>query len=322
MSILKPYFYKQSDSRWAKKKYKCTDGGYASVGTAGCGPTSVANVVSALIKPIRPYTVFKYACQKGYMTSNSGMYRSAVPKLLKHYNIDPVEIIPRNSDGKKLLKSYLKKNYWAIAIMGPGIWTRGGHYILAYYVDSNNRVYISDSASSEEHRQKNTFENFWNQQKDVSWLIVNPKKYIKNTTPTVTDKAKSYTLYTNNNNANIRTGRGTKYKKVTSLKKNKTLKVKNLKQGWWEIASGIYKGKYISESNLSKYKSITIKYKTQYTMNVRSGYTTSSKIVGKIAKGTTITSSKQRGNWAYIPAKKNQGWVCIKDSKYTYLKKV
>ena len=321
MSILKPYFYKQADSRWAKKKYKCTDGGYASVGTAGCGPTSVANVVSALIKPIRPYTVFKYACQKGYMTSNSGMYRSAIPKLLKHYNIDPVEILPRNSEGKKKLKSYLKKNYWAIAIMGPGIWTRGGHYILAYYVDSNNRVYISDSASSAEYRQKNTFENFWDQQKDVSWLVVNPKKYVSKTITNTSSVAKSYTLYTNNNKANIRKGRGTKYDIVATIKKrNKTVKVKNLKNGWWQIASGIYKGKYISENNLSKYKTQTITYQTLYTMNVREGYTTSSKIISKVNKGKTIKSTKQKGNWAYVPSKK--GWVCIKDSNKTYLKKV
>lgn len=320
MSILKPYFYKQADSRWAKKKYLCTDGGYASVGAAGCGPTSVANVVSALIKPIRPYTVFKYACKMGYMTSNSGMYRSAVPKLLKHYKIDPVEILPRTAEGKKKLKSYLKKNYWAIAIMGPGIWTSGGHYILAYYVDSNNKVYISDSASSATQRQKNTFENFWNQQKDVSWLVINPKKYVTKTTTSANDTAKTYTLYTNNSKANVRAGRGTNNKLVATLGRNKKLKVKNLKNNWWEIASGTYKGKFISSSNLSKYKTQTINYKTLYNMNVRDGYTTSAKIIGKVEKGRVIKSSKQKGNWAYVPAKK--GWVCIKDSKLTYLKKV
>lgn len=322
MSILKPSFYKQSDSRWAKNSYKCTDGGYASVGTAGCGPTSVANVINALIKSITPPTVFKYACQQGYMTSNSGMYRSAVPKLLTHYGIKVVDTLPRTSDGKKKLKNYLKKNYWAIAIMGKGIWTNGGHYILAYYVDSNNNVYISDSASSADYRQKNTFENFWNQQKDVSWLIVDPSQYVKKSsiiTPKV--DAKTYTLYTNNNKANIRSGRGTKYKLVATLKKNKALKVKNLSGNWWEIASGTYKGKFIASSNLSKYGTKDINYKTQYRMNVRDGYSTSgTKIIGKVEKGKTIKSTKQKGNWAYIPAKK--GWVCIKDSKYTYLKKV
>lgn len=326
MSILKPAFYKQADSRWAKKKYKCTDGGYASVGTAGCGPTSVANVVSVLKKPIRPYTVFKYACKQGYMTSNSGMYRSAVPKLLKHYGISAVEIIPRTVSGKSSLKKYLKKNYWAIAIMGKGIWTNGGHYILAYYVDDSNNVYISDSASSAEYRQKNSYDNFWNQQKDVSWLIVNPKQYIKTVTPTTPAKkdktvAKTYTLYTNSSIVNIRAGRGKGYKKIATVGRNKAFKVKNLKNGWWQIASGRYKGKFVSGNRLSKYKTVIKTYKTLYTMNVRDGYSTSgTKIIGKIEKGRAVKSNKQKGNWAYIPSK--DGWVCIKDSKKTYLKTV
>lgn len=316
--MIKPYFYKQADSRWAKKRYRCTDGGYASVGTAGCGPSSVANIVSALIKPIRPYTVFKYACKQGYMTSDSGMYRSAVPKLLKHYHIDPVEILPRSAEGKKKLKAYLKQNYFAVAIMGPGIWTRGGHYILAYFVDENNNVYISDSASSADYRQKNTFENFWEQQKDVSWLVVDPKKYKKANVQK--DRAKSYTLYTNNRKANIRQGRGTNTKLVATLGRNKTLKVKNFVGGWWQIASGKYKGKYINESNLSKYKTETKVYRTLYLMNVREGYTTDSEVIGKVEKGRAIKSTKQKGNWAYIPVKK--GWVCIKDSDTQYLKEI
>lgn len=319
MAIIKPYFYKQSDSRWARKFYRCTDGGYASVGTAGCGPTSVANIVSSLIKPKRPNTIFKYACKMGYMTSNSGMYRSAVPKLLNHYGIKVVKTIPRSSEGKAQLKKYLRKNFWAVAIMGKGIWTNGGHYIVAYYVDSNGKVYISDSASSAEWRQKNDFDIFWAQQKDVSWLVVDPKGYVTtnkkdNSTP------RSYTLYTNNAQANVRAKRTASSKKVATLKRNTVLKVKDLDNGWWMIASGKYKGNYINESNLSKYKTKTVNYRTEYTMNVRAGYSTSSAVVGKVEKGRAIKSTKQKGNWAYVPSQ--GGWVCIKDGNKTYLKQV
>lgn len=321
MSILKPSFYKQCDSRWAKKRYKCTDGGYASVGTAGCGPTSVSNVINALIKPITPPTVFKYACKQGYMTSNSGMYRNAVPKLLKHYGIKTVDILPRNEGGKKKLKSYLRKNYWAIAIMGKGIWTNGGHYILAYYVDSNNNVYISDSASSAEYRQKNTFTNFWNQQKDVSWLIVNPLQYVKTSTKDKSKSVKSYTLYVNKDVVNVRAGRGTNNNIVGKLKKNKAIKVKSLKNEWWQIASGKYKGYYISSNVLSKYKTENKKYQALYNMNVREGYSTKTKVIGRIEKGRVVLSTKQRGHWAYIPAKK--GWVCVKENdNKRYMKRV
>ena len=320
MAIIKPSFYKQTDSRWAKKGWHTTDGGYSSIGPAGCGSTSVANIINPLVRAITPVEVFKYACQKGYQTGNSGLYRYAIPLMLKHFGADPVEIIPRSLEGRKKLKAYLRKNYWAVAIMGPGIWTRGGHYIVAYYVDSNDNVYISDPASSAEYRHKNRFSVFWDQQKDVSWCVVKPQGYVRKGKKDKSKKVKSYTLYTNNSEANIRKGRGTNYKVVATLKRNKAVKVKSLSDGWWQIASGKYKGNFINESNLSKYKTQTICYRTKYTMNVRDGYSTSATVKGKVVKGRSIKSTKQRGNWAYVPAVK--GWVCIKDSEKTYLEKV
>ena len=320
MGIIKPSFYKQTDSRWARKGWNTTDGGWSSVGPAGCGSTSVANVVNAIIRPITPDVVFKYACKHGYQTGNSGLYRYAIPKMLEHYGVKTIDIVPHNADGKKWLKAYLRKNYWAIAIMGPGIWTRGGHYITAYYVDSNDNVYISDPASSAEYRHKNKYSLFWEQQKDVAWCIVDPKSYKRSGTKDKSGKTKSYTLYTNNAHANIRANRTTNSKLVATLSRNKALKVKSLNNGWWQIASGKYKGKYINESNLSKYRTETIVYKTMYTMNVRDGYTTKADIIGKVEKGRAVKSTKQRGRWAYIPSKK--GWICIKDDNTTYLKKV
>ena len=319
MSIIKPSFYKQTDSRWAKKHYPTTDGGSPSVGAAGCGPTSVANVINATVRRITPPVVFKYACKHGFMTGNSGMYRSAVLKLLEHYGITQTATVPRSAAGKETLRAYLRKNYWAIAIMGPGTWTRGGHYILAYFVDAKGRVYISDPASSAEERQLNAFDHFWNEQKDASWVIIDPRQYPLAGGEAKKSAAKTYTLYTNNTRANIRQKRTVQSKTVATLGRNKALKVKNLKGGWWEIAAGKYKGKYINESNLSKYKTETRDYITLYNMNVRAGYTTNSQIIGRIEKGRAIRSSRQKGRWAYIPAKK--GWVCIKSDTKTYLKR-
>ena len=55
-------------------------------------------------------------------------------------------------------------------------------------------------------------------------------------------------------------------------------------------------------------------------MNVRKKPTTASKIVGGIPWGKTFTATKKQGNWVYSSYYK--GWVCIKDSKETFLKKV
>lgn len=55
-------------------------------------------------------------------------------------------------------------------------------------------------------------------------------------------------------------------------------------------------------------------------MNVRKKPTTESAIVGGVPYGKTFTATKKQGNWVYSSYYK--GWVCVKDSTETYLKKV
>lgn len=314
---MKPNFYKQTDSRWSSKRYRTTDGGYPSVGGAGCGPTSVCNVVSALTKPsLTPKQVFKYFCKKGYMTGNSGSYWSAIPAALKHYGIKAVETISHTANGKKKLKTYLESGYWAIAIMHRGNWTNGGHYILAYKV-KGEYVYISDPASYSSGRAKNKFNLFW-EQSDCDWCVIDPGQYATGTTAKTTTTS---LMYVSDSYANVRKGRGTGYKVVGKLDFNTSVYVTGYKDNWFKIAKSKLKGYYIHEHTLSKYKQNKCKFKTLEKMNVRAGYSAKTDVIGSAAKGKIIASTKQRGRWAYIPAKK--GWVCIKSKDGDiYLKEV
>lgn len=65
-----------------------------------------------------------------------------------------------------------------------------------------------------------------------------------------------------------------------------------------------------------------IKYKVvcKDGMNVRAKANTSAKIVGTLNYGAEFISTKQSGDWAYCDSKK--GWVCIKQGKTVFLKKV
>jgi hypothetical protein len=67
-------------------------------------------------------------------------------------------------------------------------------------------------------------------------------------------------------------------------------------------------------------KSNEVKYKALYNMNVRSGNSTNSKVLRVISKGTVVTADKIKNSWLY--SNKYEGWICIKDSKETYMKKV
>lgn len=67
-------------------------------------------------------------------------------------------------------------------------------------------------------------------------------------------------------------------------------------------------------------KTVTYRVVEKSGMNVRAKASGSSKKVGTVSYGSKIKSSKKSGNWAYIDSKK--GWVCIKEGKTTYLKKI
>lgn len=70
----------------------------------------------------------------------------------------------------------------------------------------------------------------------------------------------------------------------------------------------------------SKKKYTTYKVVTKDGLNIRSTASTSGKKLGAIAYNKTFKSSKKSGDWAYYDDKK--GWVCIKQGKDTYLKKI
>ncbi|WP_246483983.1 N-acetylmuramoyl-L-alanine amidase [Heyndrickxia vini] len=136
----------------------------------------------------------------------------------------------------------------------------------------------------------------------------------------------------------IRTGPSTKYKSVGYVKKNKKVKVYEIKKGWAYITYGSKKG-YASATYLkvvkkkaapakqkptpAKKKPAAVKKKigerivTATTLNVRSGPGTKYKTVGQLKKNKKVNIYEIKGNWVYIIDGKLKGYV----SK-TYLKAV
>jgi SH3-like domain-containing protein len=317
MTILKPNFYKQFDSRWAKKSWRgCTMAAYA------CGEMSVCNIASALTQhSLTPPQVWNYAVSHGFMCPGAGTYWGGIDAMLKHYGISVVE----QTHDRNKLKNALRKNYWAITIMHRGIWTQGGHFIVPYYCDTNGYVYISDSASYAGYRAKNTFGNLYSQSNNA-WLIIDPKGYKRGKLVGST-KMVLYTIHPNSNN--VRSGAGGSHKVVGTLKGNEKVVVGVPLNDWYPILKGEYKGNYIHRSNLSKYKHIAHTYMVVSTdgyMNIRAGYSAKDDIVGKVRKGEIIHSDKQRYPWAHIPVQTgitHEGWVKIAEvGGKKYLKKV
>ena len=66
------------------------------------------------------------------------------------------------------MKEYLSQGYYVIALMGPGTWTRSGHFVLLWAWD--DKVRINDPASTKEARLNGDPATFRNEAR-CYWLV-------------------------------------------------------------------------------------------------------------------------------------------------------
>ncbi len=317
MSVKKPYFWKQTDRRWASYSWRGM-----TIGGGGCGPTSLANVISPLRKKtVNPKTVFKWLCKRGYVLPGAGTYHSGISAALKNWGIKYKQTY---SDAEAY--ESLKKGYWLIGVVGPSRWTSAGHFIVLYGLTSTGRVLVSDPYSSSDYCQKNGTWSEYARANKNNWISIDPTAY-PNGRYEGHKASKTYTMYADGAShgsltINVRKGRGTKYGVKGTIKNGTKLKLYSYKNGWYRIKSGKYKGYYVSKTRVSNLQPYVRTWKAIKTMNVRGGATTKAKIIGSLKKGKKIKSSKRLGDWVYLPAKK--GWVRFRsaDGKTRYLKKI
>lgn len=178
--MIKPVDYKQYDSEWGGLYY-AVDGETSTIKSAGCGPTAMASVLAALVSPyIDPVTCAAWARQHGYKVYKSGTSYRFPAEIGKEYGITVRRLNTVNTYGyphmvyhEQALQA-LKDGNWLIACMGPGNWTKSGHYIVAYrYNASDGSVDIMDPASAKKTRAHNTWELFKSQVK-YYWVVEIP----------------------------------------------------------------------------------------------------------------------------------------------------
>lgn len=132
--------FKQYDSRWGRKNYN----GSSTMATAGCGPTSVANIVHNIDPNIDPWKVAKWMKEYGYAIRNKGTAWSGIPAAMKHYGFEDVHEVDSMSD----VFSYIAKGYKAIFLFTAGkrggvTWTTSGHFIaVTSYKHENGKHYF------------------------------------------------------------------------------------------------------------------------------------------------------------------------------------
>ena len=170
----KPVSYLQTDSRWAKKPYRVT-GEKSTIGSAGCGPSCAAMVISTLTgKTVTPVDTCDWSIRHGYKALNQGTYYSYFNPQLAAYGIDCQQLLssrilnqPNHAIHEKV-KQYLSRGYYVIALMGPGTWTKSGHFVLVW--DWDSKVRICDPASTRAERLNGDQDTFRREVRNY-WLV-------------------------------------------------------------------------------------------------------------------------------------------------------
>lgn len=155
-------YYSQSDPRWGKKKY-LTGGKDRSMAYGGCGPTSLAMVISQLTgAPVDPYSVAQESSKRGMVTAG-GTKWSAMTQLPALAGLSSQFIGTGDTSYRFNDSQYSDQVFDALRQNKPVIlsgnrrkgvaksdspFTDGGHFVVAHGV-SGDKVVINDPRSRE-----------------------------------------------------------------------------------------------------------------------------------------------------------------------------
>ena len=149
-------YFNQKDSVWNENGY--------CVARSGCGPTSMAVVISSLTgKWVTPLDTVEWAFKHGYY-SGDGSVHEAIPALARAYGLSCQGL---GKDYKKI-RSALRKGHPVVCLMGEGYFTAGGHFMVLVDIDSKNCVTVADVGSRERSSYKYRLKQVIDQAKSAS----------------------------------------------------------------------------------------------------------------------------------------------------------
>lgn len=140
----------------------------------------------------------------------------------------------------------------------------------------------------------------------ANWLVSKKEK------TTTTGKSTGQTGTITGSNLRVRTGPGTNYQVVGSLNKGDTVEILEQNGNWLKINAKIGKGwisKDYVKTNQVQATSTKSGKVTASNLNVRSTPSLNGKVLGKLAKGTTVTIHSEKTGWVEITFNGQHAWV-------------
>ncbi len=139
-------YYNQLDERWADKPYGKT----GTIGSSGCGPTSMSIVVSTLTeKSVDPPHMADWAYKNGYRCEGNGSYHSLIPAAARNWGLTVKDKLTAQG-----IVDALSNGKLVVAIMAKGHFTKGGHYIVLRGITEDGKILVADPASVSRSNQE------------------------------------------------------------------------------------------------------------------------------------------------------------------------
>ena len=135
-------YFNQGSEAWAEQPYGTDD-----IGRYGCGPTAMAMVVSSLTgATVDPAEMAQLAVSSGHWAKRSGSYLSIVEGLSAQAGLSATSLKAHTPDA--VMDALLSGNL-LVALMGPGHFTKGGHFIVIRGVTLSGSLLVADPNSPE-----------------------------------------------------------------------------------------------------------------------------------------------------------------------------
>lgn len=128
-------YFNQGDNAWNQNGY--------CIAKAGCGPTSMAVVITSLTgKWVTPLDTAIWGYQHGFY-SREGSAHEMIPAMATAYGLRCQGV----GTDYQAIKKALKAGKPVVCLMGPGYFTRGGHFMVLVAIDNNDCVTVADVGS-------------------------------------------------------------------------------------------------------------------------------------------------------------------------------
>ena len=128
-------YFNQGDGAWNQNGY--------CIAKAGCGPTSMAVVITSLTgKWVTPLDTAIWGYQHGFY-SREGSAHEMIPAMAAAYGLR----WQGAGTDYQAIKKALKAGKPVVCLMGPGYFTRGGHFMVLVAIDNNDCVTVADVGS-------------------------------------------------------------------------------------------------------------------------------------------------------------------------------